>query len=94
MRKNLTNTFKKSKLSRDGLHHIGVFNESSISKAVALITIFVAAIVLIGPITSLYYVTNDAAKLGLVTGFTALFALSVGLMTNARRAEIFGATAA
>ncbi|EEA24669.1 hypothetical protein TMatcc_007764 [Talaromyces marneffei ATCC 18224] len=57
-------------------------------------TIFVAAIVLIDSITSLYYVTNDAAKLGTVTGFTALFALSVGSMTNVRRAEIFEATAA
>lgn len=85
---------KKKDLSRDGLQNIGVFNESSVSRAVALITIFVAATVLIGPITSLCYVTNDAAKLGIATVFTALFALSVGFLTNARRAEIFGATAA
>jgi hypothetical protein len=42
----------------------------------------------------LYWVTSDAVKLGMVAAFTAAFALSVGLMTNAKRAEIFAATAA
>jgi len=80
--------------SRDGLHRIGRFNEKSISITVAVISILVAALLLIGSITGLYFVTNDAAKLGMLAAFTAAFALSVGLMTNARRAEIFVATAA
>jgi len=33
-------------------------------------------------------------KMGLVTAFVTGFALWVGLLTNARRAEIFAATAA
>lgn len=73
---------------------IGRFNESRITAAVTAINIIVAVLELICPIPSLYFVTNDAVRLGLVAGFTALFALSVGFMTNARRAEIFGATAA
>ncbi|KAF9872646.1 hypothetical protein CkaCkLH20_09825 [Colletotrichum karsti] len=73
---------------------IGRYAESSISIAVAFISILVAAILLVGSITGLYFVRNDAAKLGLIAFFTALFALSVGLMTNARRAEIFAGTAA
>jgi len=54
----------------------------------------VAAVLLVGSIVGLYFVTSDAAKLGMVAVFTAAFAVSVGLMTNARRAEIFAATAA
>ncbi|KAK2595012.1 hypothetical protein QQS21_007266 [Conoideocrella luteorostrata] len=84
----------REELSRDGLHRIGRFNEKSISIAVAVISILVAAVLLVGSITSLYFVTNDAAKLAMIASFTALFALSIGLMTNARRAEIFAATAA
>lgn len=59
-----------------------------------MISILVAAVLLIGPITGLYFVANDAAKLGMIAAFTAVFSLSVGLMTNARRTEIFAATAA
>ena len=33
-------------------------------------------------------------RLGLVALFTSLFALTIGLLTNARRAEMFGSTAA
>lgn len=80
-------------MSRDGLHRIGRFNEKSISIAVSVISIFIAAVLLVGSIMSLYFATNDAAKLVMVATFTAVFALSVGLTTNARRAEVFAATA-
>jgi hypothetical protein len=62
--------------------------------AVAVISIVLAAILLIGAITSLYFVTKPAARLGMIGAFTVLFALSVGVMTNATRAEVFTATAA
>ncbi|KAL3495319.1 hypothetical protein BJX62DRAFT_246055 [Aspergillus germanicus] len=81
-------------LSRDGLNSIGRFNETSISIAVAVISICVASLLLIGSIVGLYLVDDDAVRLALIAAFTAVFALSVGLMTNARRAEIFAATAA
>jgi hypothetical protein len=73
---------------------MGRFSEKSISIAVAVISILVVPVLLVGSITGLYLVTNDAAKLGMIAAFTAAFALSVSLMTNARRAEIFAATAA
>lgn len=73
---------------------VGRYHEKSISAATAIITILIAAFLLVGPITGLYFVANDAAKLGMLAAFTALFALSVGLMTNAKRAEIFASTAA
>ncbi|RFU75426.1 hypothetical protein TARUN_6820 [Trichoderma arundinaceum] len=80
--------------SLDGRCKIGRFNEKSISIATAVISILVAAVLLVGSITSLYFITNNGAKLGMIAAFTALFALSIGLMTNAKRAEIFASTAA
>ncbi|KAK1851575.1 hypothetical protein CCHR01_05773 [Colletotrichum chrysophilum] len=80
--------------ARENGVRIGRYEEHSISIAVAVISTLIAAILLIGSITGLYFVKNDAAKLGLIAFFTSLFALSVGVMTNARRAEIFAGTAA
>jgi hypothetical protein len=49
---------------------------------------------LIGAIVNLYLVTRPSAKLGLVAMYTVLFASSVAICTNARREEVFAATAA
>ncbi|QYT03245.1 hypothetical protein H0G86_010215 [Trichoderma simmonsii] len=84
----------KEEISMDSRYNVGRYHEKSISAATAIITILIAAFLLVGPITGLYFVVNDAAKLGMLAAFTALFALSVGLMTNAKRAEIFASTAA
>lgn len=51
-------------------------------------------VLLIGSILGLYFVTDDVARLVLIVGFTIVFALSIAFTTNARRAEIFGASAA
>ncbi|EQB45488.1 hypothetical protein CGLO_15629 [Colletotrichum gloeosporioides Cg-14] len=80
--------------ARENGVRIGRYEEHSISIAVAVISTLIAAILLIGSITGLYFVKSDAAKLGLIAFFTSLFALSVGVTTNARRAEIFAGTAA
>jgi hypothetical protein len=53
-----------------------------------------AATLLIGSIVALYLVPEPKAKLGLVAAFTMFFALSLAMCTNARRAEVFAATAA
>ena len=84
----------QKELARDGLHRIGRFSEGSIVSAVAGVNIVVAASLLVGPIVGLYFVISDFVKLGMIVAFTAAFALSVGLMTNAKKAEIFAATAA
>ncbi|PTB49369.1 hypothetical protein M431DRAFT_9962 [Trichoderma harzianum CBS 226.95] len=84
----------KEEISLDSHRSVGRYYEKSISAATAIISILIAAFLLVGPITALYFVANDAAKLGMLAAFTALFALSVGLMTNAKRAEIFASTAA
>jgi hypothetical protein len=61
---------------------------------VAVIHILLAAVLLFGAIFNLYLVQNNQKRLGLIAGYTVLFALCVGLLTNARRAEVFGACAA
>jgi hypothetical protein len=42
----------------------------------------------------LYFVKSEKIKLGLVAGYTTAFALCVAVLTNAKRAEVFGACAA
>jgi hypothetical protein len=59
-----------------------------------IISTLLSALLLIGSIAALYFVTLPGTQLGLLGGFTGLFALSVAVLTNARRAEVFAATAA
>ena len=61
-----------------------------------MISIVFSAILLVGAIVCLLLVSDRSINLrvGMIVLFTSLFALVVGLLTNARRAEIFGATAA
>ncbi|KAF5720915.1 microsomal epoxide hydrolase [Fusarium globosum] len=84
----------REELSRDGRRRISHFDERSITIAVALVNILLAMILLVGSISSLYYVKSPPAILGTICGFTILFSLSVGLITNAKRAEIFAGSAA
>jgi len=61
---------------------------------VNVITVFLATALLFGAIYNLYFVQREQVKLGLISGYTLAFALSISLISNARRAEIFGACAA
>jgi hypothetical protein len=71
-----------------------MYSNSHIVRTVHVLGLILAAILLIGAITTLYFVASAEAKLGLVAMFTVLFAASVALCTNAKRAEVFAATAA
>ncbi|KAH7400167.1 hypothetical protein BKA64DRAFT_476330 [Cadophora sp. MPI-SDFR-AT-0126] len=70
------------------------FSETRIAYAVAVLSILLAAILLVGAIVNLYLVRNVLTRLGLVGVYTAAFSASVGILTNARRAELFASTAA
>lgn len=85
---------KQKEETRDGETHFRRFKEASITKTVNLVTILVAAVFLIGTIVGFYYVEKPGVKLGMIAGFTVAFAGCIGLITNARRVEIFAATAA
>jgi hypothetical protein len=53
-----------------------------------------AVLLLLVAIVSLHLVSSPTTKVVLVGIFMVIFAASVGLLTTAKRLEIFGATAA
>jgi hypothetical protein len=53
-----------------------------------------AIVFLIGAIVGLYWVSNPRIKLGILSGLTVAFAGTLALFTNARRQDVFAATAA
>ncbi len=53
-----------------------------------------AMIFLIGAVVGLYWVKNPKTKLGILSGLTVAFAGTLALFTNARRQDVFAATAA
>jgi Flp pilus assembly protein TadB len=80
--------------SHDPFDRTTFYRNSQISQAVSTIGLVLAAVLLIAAIIHLYLVVSIAAKLGFLTMYTLLFALSVAFCTNARRVEVFAATAA
>lgn len=73
---------------------VAYVSESHISTFVAVIATILSIALLFGAIVSLYFVQNPNALLGMVGGWTVCFAACIGLLTNAKRDQIFGATAA
>ncbi|KAK3681001.1 hypothetical protein B0T22DRAFT_502515 [Podospora appendiculata] len=69
-------------------------SESKIASFISYLSVVLAAMLLFGAILILYNTKSDNLKLGLLAFFTILFAASVGLLTNAKRSEVFGSTAA
>ncbi len=59
-----------------------------------VISLLVAAFLLVGAVVTLYFIRSPGSRLGALGAFTLMFAGSVGLLTNAQRSEVFGATAA
>jgi hypothetical protein len=53
-----------------------------------------AAIMFTVSIVSLYLVTNNTTRLGLICAFTVMLAAILQLLTNASRTELFACTAA
>ncbi len=75
----------------DETEHI---DENHISWVAASVSTIVAAILLVVAVVVLRLVSNENAQLGAIAAFMVLFATSVVILTNARRAEIFASTAA
>ena len=70
--------------------------ERRIQRAGAVISVLLSALLLVGGIVCLMLVSNRSTglRVGIIILFTFLFAGVVGLLTNARRAEVFGSSAA
>ena len=92
--------FRQENVEADPAHsrNAGMFyySHDRIQVAGAILSIISSAILLVGAIVCLLLTSNSTRSLqiGLIVLFTTIFAIVIGLLTNARRAEIFGATAA
>ena len=77
-------------------NEIYYFPEKRVQQAGVVISTCFCAILLIGAIVCLLLIADRSIglRVGMIVLFTCLFAGDFGLLTNARRAEIFGATAA
>ncbi|KAK4103455.1 hypothetical protein N658DRAFT_421565 [Parathielavia hyrcaniae] len=84
----------KKEPTRDGALHIGRFDEKRVSAVAGVITVLTATNLLVGAIFALYYFEDKALRLVMIHVFITIFAVCAALMTNARRAELFAATAA
>jgi hypothetical protein len=73
---------------------IAYVSDIYIVRFVNVISISMAAILLIGAIIGLYVVQSPKKRLGMMATFTILFGIGVGLLTNVRKLELFAATAA
>ena len=69
-------------------------SDRGIAIFVLWVNTILAALLLVGAITSLYAVESPEKKLVMIGIYTLIFAGVVGVLTNARRAELFAATAA
>ncbi|KAK3367584.1 hypothetical protein B0H63DRAFT_455673 [Podospora didyma] len=66
-------------------------------RLVTLVDITVTVVAAVLPLLStvvLYFLQTNPVKLGATVAFSSIFALALAIMTNARRVEVFAATAA
>jgi hypothetical protein len=73
---------------------VGYISEQKIDAFVGVVNVLLAAAFLFGAIHNLDYVRDERKTLGLVTGYMTAFAMTMWLLTDARRAGTFGACAA
>ena len=85
---------RRSRPHHDRHTAVSYMSETKLNLLVSFINILVATGMLFGAIYSLFYVKDEKKRLGLIAGYTVLFALCIGLLTNAKRSEIFSAGAA
>ena len=69
-------------------------SQQNIARFVTVLSIVLAVVLLFSAIVALYFVESPAKKLTIIGIYVVLFASSVGLLTTAKKAEIFAATAA
>ncbi|KAI4228054.1 MAG: hypothetical protein LQ349_006609 [Xanthoria aureola] len=88
--------FLKENRETSGHEDLFYFPSRRVHRVGAVISIFLSAVLLIGAIVCLVNIDpkNTNFRIGMIVLFTCLFAAVVGLLTNARRAEIFASTAA
>ncbi|KAH7379915.1 hypothetical protein BKA64DRAFT_686638 [Cadophora sp. MPI-SDFR-AT-0126] len=76
------------------LSNIYYYSEQSASRLSNFISLMLATLLLVGGIVSLYFVKDEGRRLGMIGGYTVLFATGLFFCTAGKKGEIFGATAA
>ncbi|KAH6710951.1 hypothetical protein BKA61DRAFT_612737 [Leptodontidium sp. MPI-SDFR-AT-0119] len=74
-----------------GIYH---YKESTLESVLGVLATVVASLLPICSVVALYLVPSNGIRLGMIAIFSACFSLALALMTNARRVEVFAATAA
>ncbi|PVH84044.1 hypothetical protein DL98DRAFT_355628, partial [Cadophora sp. DSE1049] len=85
--------FKVQSIST-GSSNIYYYSEQSASRLSNFISLMLATLLLVGGIVSLYFVQDEGRRLGMIGGYTVLFATGLFFCTAGKKSEIFGATAA
>lgn len=70
------------------------YSARTVERVIAVASIIGATLFLEVAIVTLYVVTNDHIRFGLIAVFASLFAAALSVLTNACRVEMFAATAA
>jgi hypothetical protein len=71
-----------------------VYNDKDTLRIANIVVSVISSALLVGSIMTLYFVNNMLARLGIIAALTQLFSLTLVLVTNARKVEMFAATAA
>jgi hypothetical protein len=85
---------RKAERQNSSRTSVQYLSEPRLSIFVGLVNVVVAASMLFGAIFNLFYVQNEKKRLGILAGYTMAFALCIGFLSNAKRSEIFSASAA
>ncbi|KAF2113181.1 hypothetical protein BDV96DRAFT_119260 [Lophiotrema nucula] len=87
-----------AKLKRPGSEHLGTglyeYNDSVLRAIARIATTVIASIFPLCSVVILYVVKSNGLRLGIIVILSALFTLSLALMTTARNIEIFAVTSA
>lgn len=88
--------YRQDGVPTDSNEKLFYYPQRRVQTAGAVISVIFSAILLLGAIVCLLLVADQSVnvRVGMIVIFTFLFALVIGLLTNARRTEIFVATAA
>ncbi|KAI5865961.1 hypothetical protein GGS23DRAFT_362489 [Durotheca rogersii] len=84
--------FLPKEISPDGKREYT--NEKVIGRVAAILSVSLAIGLMLGAIFSLRAVQSDGGRIGLIVAFTVTFAVTVGILTDAKRAEVFASSAA
>ncbi|TVY16396.1 hypothetical protein LARI1_G007412 [Lachnellula arida] len=92
VQKNFGVLFKTSDVSGGGAQIL--ISHATLSMFSTILSLILASILLFGAIISLSIIGSKPVLLGMLCFWTVLFAACVGLLTNAKRDQVFAATAA